>query len=246
MLTTTGPNVEPCGAPWAPGHCADGTHLAKSFGLSHLITDCVAYLSLSRRTLWETVSKALLERVGNKWDFQLLLSWGRPCKKPSVCTHPSEFSGRAACTVSWFLPCRSTAAGERNTPGLGAGRTTRSVRRAVGWRPRAGWPIRHQSLSASSVIGDETYRARPMRRLRLRSRRGIQYAKPWLAVGCAGGMAAVGAVVGLGNADFSDLREIKKQLLSVAERSRERGLQHSGKWWAPRAGRAGTPCWAPR
>uniref|UniRef100_A0A8V0YMT7 Cell division cycle 23 n=1 Tax=Gallus gallus TaxID=9031 RepID=A0A8V0YMT7_CHICK len=43
-------------------------------------------------------------------------------------------------------------------------------------------------------------------------------------------MAAVGAVVGLGNADFSDLREIKKQLLSVAERSRERGLQHSGKW----------------
>uniref|UniRef100_A0A8C9EN85 Cell division cycle 23 n=1 Tax=Pavo cristatus TaxID=9049 RepID=A0A8C9EN85_PAVCR len=43
-------------------------------------------------------------------------------------------------------------------------------------------------------------------------------------------MAAVGAVMGLGNADFSDLREIKKQLLSVAERSRERGLQHSGKW----------------
>uniref|UniRef100_A0A8C6Y362 Cyclosome subunit 8 n=1 Tax=Naja naja TaxID=35670 RepID=A0A8C6Y362_NAJNA len=31
-------------------------------------------------------------------------------------------------------------------------------------------------------------------------------------------------------ADFSDLREIKKQLLDVAERSRERGLQHSGKW----------------
>lgn len=43
-------------------------------------------------------------------------------------------------------------------------------------------------------------------------------------------MAAVGAAAGLGSADFSDLREIKKQLLSVAERSRERGLQHSGKW----------------
>uniref|UniRef100_A0A8B9ZS17 Cyclosome subunit 8 n=1 Tax=Anas zonorhyncha TaxID=75864 RepID=A0A8B9ZS17_9AVES len=40
----------------------------------------------------------------------------------------------------------------------------------------------------------------------------------------AGGMAAAG----LCGADFSDLREIKKQLLSVAERSRERGLQHSG------------------
>uniref|UniRef100_A0A803XL59 Uncharacterized protein n=1 Tax=Meleagris gallopavo TaxID=9103 RepID=A0A803XL59_MELGA len=40
-------------------------------------------------------------------------------------------------------------------------------------------------------------------------------------------MAAAGAAAGSGNADFSDLREIKKQLLSVAERSRERGLQHS-------------------
>ncbi|XP_064885413.1 cell division cycle protein 23 homolog isoform X2 [Columba livia] len=38
------------------------------------------------------------------------------------------------------------------------------------------------------------------------------------------------ATAGLGSGDFSDLREIKKQLLSVAERSRERGLQHSGKW----------------
>uniref|UniRef100_A0A8C9F786 Uncharacterized protein n=1 Tax=Pavo cristatus TaxID=9049 RepID=A0A8C9F786_PAVCR len=44
-------------------------------------------------------------------------------------------------------------------------------------------------------------------------------------------MAAVGAVMGLGNADFSDLREIKKQLLSVAERSRERGLQHRPPSW---------------
>ncbi|XP_067160680.1 cell division cycle protein 23 homolog isoform X2 [Apteryx mantelli] len=38
------------------------------------------------------------------------------------------------------------------------------------------------------------------------------------------------AAAGLSGGDFSDLREIKKQLLSVAERSRERGLQHSGKW----------------
>uniref|UniRef100_A0A8C5X928 Uncharacterized protein n=1 Tax=Malurus cyaneus samueli TaxID=2593467 RepID=A0A8C5X928_9PASS len=44
-------------------------------------------------------------------------------------------------------------------------------------------------------------------------------------------MAAVMAAAPSG-ADFSDLREIKKQLLSVAERSRERGLQHSGKWAA--------------
>ncbi|TFK00567.1 DNA-directed RNA polymerases I, II, and III subunit RPABC3 isoform 2 [Platysternon megacephalum] len=43
-------------------------------------------------------------------------------------------------------------------------------------------------------------------------------------------MAATAVVPGLGSCDFSDLREIKKQLLSVAERSRERGLQHSGKW----------------
>lgn len=40
-------------------------------------------------------------------------------------------------------------------------------------------------------------------------------------------MAAAAALPG---GDFSDLRSIKKQLLSVAERSRERGLQHSGKW----------------
>lgn len=45
-----------------------------------------------------------------------------------------------------------------------------------------------------------------------------------------GGMAAAGPAAGPGSGDFSDLREIKKQLLSVAERSRERGLQHSGKW----------------
>lgn len=37
-------------------------------------------------------------------------------------------------------------------------------------------------------------------------------------------------------ADFSDLREIKKQLLDVAERSRERGLQHSGKWYGAAGG----------
>lgn len=47
-------------------------------------------------------------------------------------------------------------------------------------------------------------------------------------IGRAGAMAA--AMVTAGGSDFSDLREIKKQLLSVAERSRERGLQHSGKW----------------
>ncbi|XP_072791190.1 cell division cycle protein 23 homolog isoform X2 [Taeniopygia guttata] len=44
-------------------------------------------------------------------------------------------------------------------------------------------------------------------------------------------MAAMAAMAA-GGGDFSDLREIKKQLLSVAERSRERGLQHSGKWAA--------------
>ncbi|XP_029141509.1 cell division cycle protein 23 homolog [Protobothrops mucrosquamatus] len=48
-------------------------------------------------------------------------------------------------------------------------------------------------------------------------------------------MAAAGASVSVpiadfACADFSDLRGIKKQLLDVAERSRERGLQHSGKW----------------
>uniref|UniRef100_A0ACB8EI56 Anaphase-promoting complex subunit 23 n=1 Tax=Sphaerodactylus townsendi TaxID=933632 RepID=A0ACB8EI56_9SAUR len=43
-------------------------------------------------------------------------------------------------------------------------------------------------------------------------------------------MAAATVGAGSVNADFSDLRGIKKQLLDVAERSRERGLQHSGKW----------------
>ncbi|XP_016160704.1 PREDICTED: cell division cycle protein 23 homolog isoform X2 [Ficedula albicollis] len=43
---------------------------------------------------------------------------------------------------------------------------------------------------------------------------------------------AAAAMVVAGGGDFSDLREIKKQLLNVAERSRERGLQHSGKWAA--------------
>ncbi|NXA72499.1 CDC23 protein, partial [Thryothorus ludovicianus] len=52
-------------------------------------------------------------------------------------------------------------------------------------------------------------------------------------IGRAGAMAAAAAMVAAaGGSDFSDLREIKKQLLSVAERSRERGLQHSGKWAA--------------
>jgi anaphase-promoting complex subunit 8 len=32
------------------------------------------------------------------------------------------------------------------------------------------------------------------------------------------------------NADFSDLREIKKQLLLIAGLTRERGLLHSSKW----------------
>lgn len=49
-------------------------------------------------------------------------------------------------------------------------------------------------------------------------------------IGRAGAMAAAAMVAAAGGGDFSDLREIKKQLLSVAERSRERGLQHSGKW----------------
>lgn len=51
-------------------------------------------------------------------------------------------------------------------------------------------------------------------------------------IGRAGVMAAAAMVVAVpaGGGDFSDLREIKKQLLNVAERSRERGLQHSGKW----------------
>lgn len=49
-------------------------------------------------------------------------------------------------------------------------------------------------------------------------------------IGRAGAMAAAAMVAAAGGSDFSDLREIKKQLLSVAERSRERGLQHSGKW----------------
>ncbi|KAH0629955.1 hypothetical protein JD844_012451 [Phrynosoma platyrhinos] len=44
----------------------------------------------------------------------------------------------------------------------------------------------------------------------------------------AAGAASAGAC--FASADFSDLRGIKKQLLDVAERSRERGLQHSGKW----------------
>lgn len=60
----------------------------------------------------------------------------------------------------------------------------------------------------------------------LAERRRAECAGLRLAGTRAGGMAAAG----LCGADFSDLREIKKQLLSVAERSRERGLQHSGKW----------------
>lgn len=32
------------------------------------------------------------------------------------------------------------------------------------------------------------------------------------------------------NSDFSDLREIKKQLLLIAGLTRERGLLHSSKW----------------
>lgn len=72
-------------------------------------------------------------------------------------------------------------------------------------------------------------------------RAGAQCAGLWLAgpeggvvIGRAGVMAAAAMVVAVpaGGGDFSDLREIKKQLLNVAERSRERGLQHSGKWWA--------------
>lgn len=53
----------------------------------------------------------------------------------------------------------------------------------------------------------------------------------WLAgAGGSGKMAAATVAAGSVSADFSDLRGIKKQLLDVAERSRERGLQHSGKW----------------
>lgn len=43
--------------------------------------------------------------------------------------------------------------------------------------------------------------------------------------------AAAAAVPGVStSADFSDLREIKKQLLLIAGLTRERGLLHSSKW----------------
>lgn len=43
--------------------------------------------------------------------------------------------------------------------------------------------------------------------------------------------AAVAVVPGVSpSADFSDLREIKKQLLLIAGLTRERGLLHSSKW----------------
>lgn len=41
--------------------------------------------------------------------------------------------------------------------------------------------------------------------------------------------AAVAPVLST-NSDFSDLREIKKQLLLIAGLTRERGLLHSSKW----------------
>ncbi|ERE84486.1 putative cell division cycle protein 23 like protein [Cricetulus griseus] len=45
--------------------------------------------------------------------------------------------------------------------------------------------------------------------------------------------AAAAAVPGVStSADFSDLREIKKQLLLIAGLTRERGLLHSSKWSA--------------
>nr|KAF6446208.1 cell division cycle 23 [Rousettus aegyptiacus] len=37
-----------------------------------------------------------------------------------------------------------------------------------------------------------------------------------------------------GSSDFSNLREIKKQLLLIAGLTRERGLLHSSKWRMPR------------
>ncbi|PNI49814.1 CDC23 isoform 3 [Pan troglodytes] len=43
--------------------------------------------------------------------------------------------------------------------------------------------------------------------------------------------AAVAPVLSI-NSDFSDLREIKKQLLLIAGLTRERGLLHSSKWSA--------------
>ncbi|PNJ59561.1 CDC23 isoform 4 [Pongo abelii] len=45
--------------------------------------------------------------------------------------------------------------------------------------------------------------------------------------------AAVAPVLSI-NSDFSDLREIKKQLLLIAGLTRERGLLHSSKWKMPR------------
>lgn len=43
-------------------------------------------------------------------------------------------------------------------------------------------------------------------------------------------VTAVVAPVLSTNSDFSDLREIKKQLLLIAGLTRERGLLHSSKW----------------
>lgn len=40
-----------------------------------------------------------------------------------------------------------------------------------------------------------------------------------------------------GSSDFSNLREIKKQLLLIAGLTRERGLLHSSKWWDVGVGR---------
>lgn len=48
--------------------------------------------------------------------------------------------------------------------------------------------------------------------------------------------AAVGPVLSA-SSDFSNLREIKKQLLLIAGLTRERGLLHSSKWWDVGVGR---------